>query len=77
MEKWVGAFAASVEEFLYKGGGGKELNPDKFIPCEYLDLVVFFRYLQNNPAKGCKWLKYLAVTNENVLSSFLFDPVQL
>lgn len=61
MERQVGAFPASLGESLCKGGGGKELDLDKFIPCEYLDLAVFFRYLQNNPTKGCKWLKYLAV----------------
>lgn len=32
MERWVGAFAASIEEFLCKGGGGKELKHIQVYP---------------------------------------------
>lgn len=32
MERRVGAFAASVEEFLYEGGGGKELKRRQAYP---------------------------------------------
>lgn len=74
MERWVGAFAASVEELLYKGCGGKGLKYRQVYHLCVLTLDCFLQIFTKNPAKGCKWLKYLAVTNIIFLVRRLWDP---